>query len=123
MAKLANGALFKRDIYSVQNTLRSDVHVSPHLDHVLLHTLGVGVAQNGQELIVGDEEETRKGVSLSVQVIVQRFLAFLQPRAEILKVRQTVLGVASLLDVRVFVRFGHDLKKKILHVMNNSEFR
>ena len=76
---------------------------------MLLHTLTAGAAQNGQELVIGDEEEPGEGIPLSVQVVVQRLLAVLKSLAQSLQVLQTVLGVAGHLDDRRLVRLHHYL--------------
>lgn len=50
---------------------------SLYLDHVFLDTLWVWAAQYGEQLIIRYEKEARKGISLGIQVVIQRFLAFL----------------------------------------------
>ena len=49
------------------------------LDNVFLYTSAFMTAENGQQLVVGDEEEAGKGVPLGVEVVVEALLTALQP--------------------------------------------
>ena len=80
-----------------------------HLDHMFLDTFRIAAAQNAEQLIVRDEEESREGVPFGVEVIVQRFLTFLQTTAQVLQVGQSICGVTRLFDVRRLGSVVHDL--------------
>ena len=54
-------------------------------------------AQDGEQLIIRNEEEPREGISLGVQVVIETLLAALQSRVDHLQVLQTVLGVAGVI--------------------------
>ena len=55
---------------------------SPYLDHVFLDTGALMAAQDGEQLIIRNEEEPREGISLGVQVVIETLLAALQPRVD-----------------------------------------
>ena len=81
----------------------------PDLNHVFLHARGLAAAEDGEQLVVGDEEESREGVPLGVQVVVETLLALLQAGADHLQVLETVGGVAPILDLGVGHGVVHDL--------------
>ena len=87
-------------------------NVCSHLDHVFLHTGGVWAAEDGEQFVVRDEEESGEGVPLAVQVVVQTLLAPLQTLAQHLQVLQPVVGMARVLDLRVGHRVRHYLQNK-----------
>ena len=66
-------------------------------------------AQDGEQLIIRNEEEPREGISLGVQVVIEAFLAALQPRVYHLQVLQTVLRVAGIIHQGVLGCLSHDL--------------
>ena len=61
------------------------------LEHVLLHGRGIGRAQHGEKLVVGDKKEARERIALVVEVLGQGLLASLQHLAEFLKALEAVL--------------------------------
>ena len=67
-------------------------------------------AEDGEELVVGDEEEAGEGVPLGVQVVVEALLAALQAGVDHLQVLEAVLGVAGVQHQWVLGRLCHDLE-------------
>lgn len=51
-------------ILYIQNYLKHEM--KPYLDHMLLHTAALTAAQDGEQLIRGDEEEAREYPALGV---------------------------------------------------------
>ena len=86
------------------------ITLSTHLDHVLLDTGALMAAEDGEQLVVRDEEEAGKGISLGVEVVVEALLAALQTGVDHLQVLETVLGMAGIQHQRVLGGLCHDLE-------------
>jgi len=81
-----------------------------------LNTHGIAVAKNTQQFVVRYEEETREGVALRVQVVVQRLLAFFQDPEHVFEVRQAINCQAALLYVGVFHCLAVDTMKVLINL-------
>lgn len=73
-------------------------------------------SQNRQELIVRDEEESGKRVSLRVQIIGERFLGSVQTLAEVFESLEPILRRTGLHNIRVLVSLGADLECKAVQL-------
>ena len=71
-------------------------------------------AKNGKQLIIRDEEKSREGISLRIQVIIQTLLAFFQTSDQHLKFFQAAGSVTGLQNLRIFGCIVHDLTKQEL---------
>ena len=67
-------------------------------------------SENGQQFIVGYEEESRKCVPLGIKIIVQAFLAFLQAVHQTLHRLQPASSVTSVQYFGVLRSFVHNLQ-------------
>lgn len=72
-----------------------------YLDHVLLDTTVVAAAQDAEQLVVRDEEESRKSIAFGVQVVIQALLTFLHSITQTLKFGKTIGHKAAPLDIAV----------------------
>ena len=81
-----------------------------YLNHVLLDTLRIMASENGQQFIVGYEEESWKCVPLGIKIIVQAFLAFLQAVHQTLHRLQPASSVTSVQYFGVLRSFVHNLE-------------
>ena len=83
-----------------------------YLNHVFLDTSALVAPQNGEQLIIRDEEETWECISFRIKIVIQRFLALFQTSIDHLQVLEPVFSMAGIQDKRVLRRLHHDLQIK-----------
>jgi hypothetical protein len=84
---------------------------STDLNHMFLHAGRIVTSKNWQQLVIRDEEKSRKRISLGVQIIIQTFLTFLQSIHQTLHCFQSSGRVTRVQDFRILCCFIHDLGK------------
>lgn len=69
-----------------------------YLDHVFLYTGALMAPEDREQLIVRDEEKSREGVPLGVQVVIETLLTSLQSILNRLEVLEPILSVTGIQD-------------------------
>ncbi len=84
-----------------------------YLKHVLLNAVYLARTKNCQQLVIRDEEETWKGISLRLEVVCQGFLTCLEAGADGLQFCGTTRLETTGADVWVFGCILHGLGKRV----------
>jgi hypothetical protein len=77
---------------------------------MLLNTDWNPCSQNGEELIIGNEEESGEGISFGLQVVIEGLLTSIQSIYQGLEIIESIGKLTGDLDQRILDGIKHNLK-------------